>query len=100
MYGYIGQPSALKFHGPEMLARAVVRLMPRPDLVINLAAPPQVIHDRKRELTLSQIEDELRAWSSLRVSNLHTLDATGPPERIVKNIIGKLSGVDRAIQRA
>ncbi len=99
MYGYIAQPSALKFHGPEMLARAIVRLMPRPDLVINLAAPPQVIRNRKKELTLSQIEEELCSWSSLPVPNLHTLDATGPPERIVENIIGKLAGVDGAIQR-
>jgi thymidylate kinase len=99
MYGYIGQPSALRFDGPKMLARAIVGLMPRPDLVINLAAPAPIIRNRKQELTLSQIEEELGAWSSLRVPNLHTIDATGSPERIVEHIVEKMAAVDGAIER-
>ena len=66
MYGYVVQPDALKFQGPDSLARAVLRLLPRPHLIVNLAAPPHVIRERKQELTLSQIEQELLAWSSLR----------------------------------
>ena len=43
MFGYIVQPEAMKFHGPEWLARAVLHLLPRPHLIVNLAAPPSVI---------------------------------------------------------
>ena len=61
MYGYLVQPDAMKFHGPDLLLRAVMRLLPRPHLIVNLTAPPHVIRARKQELTLSQIEHELVA---------------------------------------
>ena len=91
MYGYLVQPDALKFQGPEALARAIVRLLPRPHLIVNLAAPPYVIRERKQELTISQIEQELLAWSSLRVANLRTLDATRLPRDIASDILGELA---------
>jgi thymidylate kinase len=87
MYGYLVQPEALKFSGPERLARMVVSLSPRPHLIVNLSAPPDVIHVRKQELTLSQIEHELLAWSLLPVQNMHTVDATRPPHRIADEIL-------------
>ncbi len=87
MYGYVVQPDALRFHGPDALARAVLRVLPRPHLIVNLAAPPHVIRERKQELTLSQIEEELRAWSSLRVTNIQTVDATRPPCDIASDIL-------------
>jgi len=87
MYGYVVQPDALRFHGPEVLARAVLRLLPRPHLIVNLAAPPDVIRQRKQELTLSQIQQELGAWSSLRLPNVQTLDATRLPREIASDIL-------------
>ena len=45
MYGYVVQPDALKFHGPDVFARAVMYLLPRPHLIVNLTAPPHVIRD-------------------------------------------------------
>jgi hypothetical protein len=54
---------------------------------VNLAAPPHVIRERKQELSLSQIEQELLAWSSLRVPNVQTLDATRPPSDIAGEIV-------------
>jgi hypothetical protein len=87
LYGYVVQPYALKFHGPEWLARAAMRLLPRPHLVVNLSAPPHVIRERKQELTLSQIEQELLAWPSLPVDNLRTLDATRLPREIASEIL-------------
>lgn len=91
MFGYVVQPDALKFHGPDVLARAVLRLLPRPHLIVNLAAPPHVIRERKQELTLSQIERELRAWSSLPVANFLTLDATRLPSDIAAEILATLA---------
>jgi hypothetical protein len=90
LYGYIVQPEALRFQGPDRLARLVIRLLPRPDLTVNLTAPPDVIRARKQELTLPQIEQELAAWSSLRVPNLRTLDATRPPHEIAAEILSAL----------
>lgn len=95
MFGYIVQPEAMKFHGPDWLARAVLHLLPRPHLIVNLAAPPSVIRERKQELTLSQIEQELLAWSSLRMPNVKTLDATRPPQDIALEILVALAPVGR-----
>jgi thymidylate kinase len=95
MYGYIVQPDAMKFHGPDLLARAVLRLLPRPDLIVNLTAPPHVIWGRKQELTLSQIEHELLAWSSLRAPNFKTLDATQSPQDIAVEILVALESARR-----
>ena len=95
MYGYIVQPEAMKFHGPDLLARAVLRLLPRPHLIVNLTAPPRVIRGRKQELTLSQIEEELRAWASLRVPNFKTLDATRSPQDIAIEILVALASTGR-----
>ena len=87
LYGYVVQPYALKFHGPEWLARAVMRLLPRPHLIVNLSAPALVILERKQELTLAQIEQELRGWSCLSVDNLRTFDATRLPSDIAREIL-------------
>ena len=95
IYGYLVQPDALKFHGPASLARAVVRLLPRPHLIVNLAAPAHVIRGRKQELTVAQIEQELLAWSSLGVPNVRTLDATRPPPDIATEVLAVLASVTR-----
>jgi thymidylate kinase len=92
VYGYLVQPEALRFQGPDRLARLVIRLLPRPDLTVNLSAPANVIHGRKQELTLAQIEQELASWSSLQVPNLRTLDATRPPHEIAADILAALAG--------
>lgn len=89
-YGYVVQPYALRFHGPEWLARAAMHVLPRPDLVVNLTAPPDVIWGRKQELTLPQIQQELLGWSSLRVDNFQTIDATRLPHDIASEILRAL----------
>ena len=91
LYGYVAQPHPLKFHGPASLARAVMRLLPRPHLVVNLSAPPHVIRERKQELTVSQIEQELLAWSSLPAPNVQTFDATWLPNDIASEILAALA---------
>jgi hypothetical protein len=85
-YGYLVQPFALKYYGPAWLAFLVVRLFPRPDLVANLSAPPEVIRRRKQELSAQQIEAELGAWSVLP-AQLRTYDAGGAPEEAARAIL-------------
>lgn len=89
-YGYIVQPGPLRYFGPRWLARLGVRVMPAPDLVVNLVAPPDVVVARKDELTKQQVADELTEWRSLPVENLHSIDATPPPQRIVQHVMAIL----------
>lgn len=89
-YGYLVQPRALRFYGPRWLADAAVRAMPRPDLVVNLAAPPEVIGRRKQELTAGQVREELREWAELPALRLRTLSSLEAPEQLASAILAEL----------
>ena len=87
LYGYLVQPSALKFYGPHRVAVAAFRLLSRPDLVVNLTALPDTIRQRKQELTLAQIQAELARWSRLPAPRLETFDAGDAPARIAQRVL-------------
>lgn len=65
IYGYLAQPAALGFGGPDWLARLVCRLAPQPDLVVRLTAPAAVIARRKQDLSLEAAASEDQVWASL-----------------------------------
>jgi thymidylate kinase len=90
LYGYLVQPYALKFYGPRWFATAMLRALPRPDLVVNLSAPASVIRARKQELTLPQIETELNGWSQLPIRRIRTFDAAAPPDVIALQVLEAL----------
>jgi hypothetical protein len=46
----------------EWLVRALGRLLPKPDVVLMLQGPPEVIHSRKSELPLPELARQLQAW--------------------------------------
>ena len=89
-YAYAVQPGAVRFFGPDALGRLGVRLLPRPHLVANLAAPPAVVVQRKDELTATEVERELLLWRCLPVPRVHTFDATGPPDAIAAAVLRRL----------
>ncbi len=89
-YGYVAQPLALKFYGPDWLARLFVCALPKPDLLAVLTAPPDVVHARKRDLTVPEIEAELHAWQSLSCHGAVEFDSTAPPDEIAQRILAHL----------
>ena len=91
LYGYAAQPLALKFYGPEWVARLMLRLMPQPDLVLVLDAPAEVIRERKAELAVTEIEAERRQWARIRGRTL-TLDATRPAEELADQMLNQIVG--------
>ena len=95
-YGYLVQPKALRYYGPRRLARMALRLLPRPDLVVNLSAPVSVIRSRKGELSRAEIDRELREWKSLPLKGILTIDATRSPEEMATDVIrsGNFEGVE------
>ena len=90
IYGYLVQPRALRFYGPRWAAEAAIRLVPPPDLVVNLSAPAEVVLARKQELTPEQVAAELTAWAGLRYGRVKTFDATEPPAMIATRILEAL----------
>lgn len=91
-YGYVVQPRALRYYGPRSLAKLALKVLPGPDLVVNLSASPDVIRQRKQELTLGEITKELKAWASLPEPRLWTIEASQSPEAIARRILEVLRG--------
>lgn len=86
-YGYVTQPYGLRFYGPSLLARLAVRWFPQPDYLLNLRAPPTVIHERKQELGRSEIADELKRWSTITTRRRVEVDATRTPPELAEELI-------------
>ena len=86
LYGYVAQPRALRFHGPSWIARLVLKIMPRPDLVVLLDAPSEAIHERKPELTPDEIRDEIERWRRIDQPMLR-LDATRSPDHLARVVM-------------
>jgi hypothetical protein len=55
-------PRRYRLTVPEPIVRALGRLLPRPDLVLVLEAPPDVLRARKAELTTEELLRQTRAW--------------------------------------
>jgi thymidylate kinase len=68
-------------------ARAMFRLLPRPDRVLVLVAPATTIHDRKQEVPLEELERQLVAYRELAQElgpRAVLLDAALPAEEVVE----------------
>jgi thymidylate kinase len=81
-------PRRYRYGGPPWFARVVSRLVPQPDLVIVLDAPPEVLHGRKREVSFEETERQRTAYLDLAgtLRNAHVLDAAQPLEEVVNNV--------------
>jgi thymidylate kinase len=92
VYGYLVSPSSLGFHGPRRFARLAVWAMPRPDLVVNLTAPVDVIAGRKPELGSAEISVELAGYRTVDPARRVDLDATKAPDDLAGAILGLVGG--------
>jgi hypothetical protein len=64
-------------------------LLPRPDLVICLEAPPGVLAERKQELPKSELDRQMKAWRRIRL-----------PTRIVRVNIDASQALQRVMSEA
>ncbi len=78
-------PRRHRYGGPMWLARLVGRLYPRPDLVILLDAPAEVLHARKQEVPLGETARQREAYLEIVQSlpNGYVVDASKPIPEVV-----------------
>lgn len=78
-------PRRYRLRVPPGLVRALGLALPRPDLVLVLDAPAEVMHARKPELPLGELDRQRRAWLDLRIPRAEkvVLDATKPVEQVL-----------------
>jgi len=91
-------PSRYRLPSGGKLPERLGRLLPRADMTVILEAPATVIHERKNELSVEEIERQMAVWRSLthRDPTALRLDAAAATETNVRAI---LAATDRARAR-
>lgn len=84
-------PKRYRYGGPGWFARWVVRSIPRPDLVILLDVEPELLRQRKLELSLPEIERQRDAYRHLVADDRwgHLVDARPP----LSDVVGAASDI-------
>jgi thymidylate kinase len=74
-----------RYGGPQWLILLVSRLIPRPDVVILLDAPPEVLYARKQEATPAEVSRQREAYLDVvrGLANGHVVDASQPLDKVV-----------------
>jgi thymidylate kinase len=81
------------FHLTDWLHRwCLANLYPRPDLVIYLDAPAEVLYARKREATLEYLESRRQAFlqQGKQIPNFVVIDSTQPLERVYSEVAARI----------
>jgi thymidylate kinase len=90
-------PIRYRFGGPNWMLDLIFRLTPRPDLILLLDAPPDILHERKPELELSERHRQRKKYLELvaRLPNSVIVDATKSQAQVIETVQTKI--VDRLI---
>jgi thymidylate kinase len=90
-------PDRYRYAGPRWLLRLIWRLIPKPDLIVLLDAPAEVLQARKQEVAFEVTARQRDAYRALlgELGGGRVVDVSGPMEQVasdVDNIILKLLG--------
>jgi thymidylate kinase len=88
-YDFIVDPLRTKLGLPKWVRKFFVRLTPQPKIVFVLDASPEVIFERKQELTKEEITRQLRVYRELAGSHkrFHTIDAECTPKEMADEAV-------------
>lgn len=96
-------PLRYRLQVPRSLVRTLGRLVPSPDLILVLEAPPASLLSRKSELPAHELARQFRAWREIvpRRGPVTFLDASRPLETVLQDAVDKTHGVleERALAR-
>ncbi len=80
-----------RYGGPLWLARAVDRLMPRPDALVVLHGPAELIHARKAEVALDELARQLEAYRALGAARgACIVDVSPEPAAVIAGLLPRL----------
>jgi thymidylate kinase len=91
-YNYYLDAVSVKYYGPSWLLNRLSRRFPRPDVVVVLRAPTEVLLTRKQELSAEEIvrQNAVLDQMDFRTECVMTIDATQPAEAIAREILAKM----------
>lgn len=81
-------PIRYRYGASPRLTRLAPKILPKPDLVIWLDAPIEVLQSRKKEVPLQEATRQRSAYLELipKLSNSYTVDASKPLEEVVSEV--------------
>lgn len=104
-YDYFVDLHRYRFTLPQWLPKALSFLVPKPDIIIVLSAPPEVMHARKRELSIEELMRQHISYAALadKLPNCYSIDSTRPVSQVCRDIgeivlRHKSAQVERAIR--
>ena len=85
-------PVRYRYGGPMVLARMASRLMPQPDLVLFLDAPPEILLARKQEVPLEALGKSRAAYLELarRDPRIQVIDASRALDAVVSEVFERI----------
>ena len=88
----LADPRRYRYGGPAWLARAACRLVPRPDVLVVLDAPPAIVRARKQEVPPAESERQRLAYRRLAAdrAGAHLVDAAAAPDEVVQAVTSLL----------
>jgi len=91
-YNYYLDPRSVKYYGPRRFLDALGRLFPKPDVVITLSAPPEVLLQRKQELSEAEVREQAATLQQLNFPNSKIIaaDASEPAEVVAQRVMAEL----------
>jgi thymidylate kinase len=87
-------PRRYRYGGPLWLARLASRLMPQPDVVVFLDAPPEVLLARKQEVSKEALAAAREKYLELCAGHprFKVVDASQPLESVIEEVVKLMVG--------
>jgi thymidylate kinase len=91
-YNYYLDPVSVKYYGPRAVLDRLSRWFPQPEIVITLSAPPEVLLQRKQELTAAEMREQAAALEQLKFPTAHVIaaDARQPADVVAQRVMAEL----------
>jgi thymidylate kinase len=88
IYDLLVDSKRVRYGGPRWLLRCIAWIVPRPELVILLDAPAEVLWSRKQEVPFSEVVRQQSAYRKVArgLSSAVIVDAAQPAEAVVHDV--------------
>jgi thymidylate kinase len=85
-------PRRYRYGGPLWLARAACAVVPRPNLIVILDAPPAVVRERKQEVSEAELHRQLAAYRHIAgvTPGAQLVDAAMPAKNVLEAVLTML----------
>ena len=88
MYDLLVDSKRVRYGGPHWLLRFATRFIPRPDLVVLLDAPPEVLWSRKQEVPFEEVTRQRSAYRQIagKMRSTVIVNAELPPGEVIDRV--------------